>query len=189
MRQKFVNMQGEFQADAQILEEWAHAGEETQQEAIEAGLKCLSETLEKAIQDSLDKKQEDYQKQRKDAAFEAGAEEKWKRVRDAQWGLSKAGVDYTMSDQKREETLETAESVLEEALDFVRGAGSPWIGPAKCLVDCSYVAAEFTMIEQQVDIINDNLGSATGKLKAQQALDTYYKDLIAEQQRRAGAAQ
>jgi hypothetical protein len=189
MRQKFVNMRGEFQADAQSLEEWAHVGEETQQEAIEAGLKCLSETLEKAIDDTLDKKQENYQKERKDAAFEAKAEEKWKRVRDAQWGLSKTGVDYTMSDQKHEETLETAESVLEEALEFVRGAGSPWINPAKCLVDCSYVAAKFYAIEQQIDIVNDNLGSATGKLKAQQALNDYYKDLIAEQKRRAGAAQ
>ena len=178
MRQRFVDMQGEFQAAPDEIEEWQAESRQAQLEAMKAAAECFSDLLK----DELDELAQ------KDAAFE----EKGQKLKQATDKLSEAlrdvNTDFAKSPKGREDWLEYTRAHLQAAYDAAGEAnrlrftkyGSQFTSFAKCGTDYGLAAGSWLLARQEIDVLNASLGD---KLKAQKALADYYKKLIDEQQR------
>ncbi len=173
------------QKSSQELEDMAKEIRQTRREAVKAGLGCFSELAEKAFADKLDDKLDAEEERTHYAAFEKDARGLLKKAQDLQTDISKTGVEYQESDRGREDKLEYALNYLNAFYEYVRkGKAFPWVASAQCAIDFGYLATKVYMEQQQISLLNNNLDSASGSLKAESSVGAFYKKLVDESLRR-----
>ena len=173
------------QKSSQELEDMAKEIRQTRREAVEAGLGCFSELAEKAFADKLDDKLDAEEERTHYAAFEKDARGLLKKAQDLQTDISKTGVEYQESDRGREDKLEYALNYLNAFYEYVqKGKAFPWVASAQCAIDFGYLATKVYMEQQQISLLNNNLDSASGSLKAERSVGAFYKKLVDESLRR-----
>jgi hypothetical protein len=163
--------------DSQEMDAMIKEINETKKEAVLAGAKCLSDLLEKYINDKMDDKEKEHPR--------VGFEKDANKIRDYQREISKITGEYGESNGKREANLDFELGYLNAAYEFLHnGKVMPWVASAKCALDFSYLATKVYLQQEHIQMLNNNLDSSSGVLKAESAVSGFYKKLVDESLRR-----
>jgi hypothetical protein len=189
---KMEMMNQSFQFDVKTLTHAAYASEAAQRKALQAGCVCLSRLLVDAATDGIADKIVD-----KLAAGETMAKigKFHVALEKMSMELQESKSDFEESPKQRDDRLERYYSTMQSTYDFLGEVdevtdhqllglskyGSLAMNYAKCLQEYSTAAADYAL--QAIEISDVN-GTLDDKLKAQTALQQYYKKLIDEQLRR-----
>ena len=169
--------------------------EETRKEAVKAGLECFSEMLAKAVEYTQEKLKEKGEKAGKEGDKNANPnagdkeknyEEEKNKVDAMQKDMGKTSQDYKISEKQREQKYQAALGYLNALYEYFRTDKRkfPWVATAKCAIDFGYLATKVYTEQQQIEMMNRNLDSNAGALKAESAVGRFHKNLVDEALRR-----
>jgi hypothetical protein len=154
--------------------------EETRKEAVVAGVKCFSDMLEKYIDTKMEKAYVG-----ESFGAEKEAREHLMKVLELGRDIEATSTDYNLSEQQREQKLESALGYLSSVYDYMQKVeGPPVVSIVQCAIDFTYVAEKVYLEQEQLEMMSNNQTSATGALKAESSVAGFYKKLVDESLRR-----
>jgi hypothetical protein len=147
---------------------------------VVAGVKCFSDMLEKYIDTKMEKA---YAGESVDAEKEA--REHLMKVVTLGRDIEATSIDYNLSEQQREQQLDSALGYLNTVHDYMQKAeGAPWVSGVQCAIDFAYVASKVYVEQEQIEMMSNNQTGAAGSLTAESSVAKFYKKLVDESLRR-----
>jgi len=175
-----VKITGDSQKDSHEMDALAKEVEETRKEAVVAGVKCFSDMLEKYIDTKMEKAYVG-----ESFGAEKEAREHLMKVLELGRDIEATSTDYNLSEQQREQKLESALGYLSSVYDYMQKVeGPPVVSIVQCAIDFTYVAEKVYLEQEQLEMMSNNQTSATGALKAESSVAGFYKKLVDESLRR-----
>jgi hypothetical protein len=175
-----VKITGDSQKDSHEMDALAKEVEETRKEAVVAGVKCFSDMLEKYIDTKMENAFVG-----ESAGAEKEAREHLMKVLSLGRDIEATSIDYNLSEQQREQKMESAMGYLNTVHDYMQKAeGAPWISGIQCAVDFTYVATKVYVEQEQLEMMSNNQTGANGALKAESSVAGFHKKLVDESLRR-----
>jgi hypothetical protein len=175
-----VKITSDSQKDSHEIDALTKEVEETRKEAVVAGVKCFSEMLESYIDTKMEKAYVG-----ESVGEKKEAREHLMKVLNLGRDIEATSIDYNLSEQQREQKLESALGYLSSVYDYMQEVeGLPGVATVTCAIDFSYLATKVYLEQEQIEMINDNQTGTTGSLKAESAVSGFNKKLVDESLRR-----
>jgi hypothetical protein len=175
-----VKITSDSQKDSHEMDALTKEVKETRKEAVVAGVRCFSDMLEKYIDTKMEKA---YVGESVDAEKEA--REHLMKVLSLGRDIEATSIDYNLSEQQREQKMESALGYLNTVHDYMQNAeGAPWISGIQCAVDFTYVATKVYVEQEQLEMMSNNQTGAAGSLKAETTVSGFHRKLVDESLRR-----
>jgi len=175
-----IKMTSDSQKDSHEMDALTKEVEETRKEAVVAGVKCFSDMLEKYVDTKMEKAYVG-----ESVGTEKEAREHLMKVLALGRDIEATSIDYKLSEQQREQKLESALGYLNTVYDYMQKAeGVPWVSTAQCMIAFGYVATKVYVEQEQINTMSRNLGDSAGSLKAESAVSGFNKKLVDESLRR-----
>ena len=179
VRAMLFTMKGDFEADSRHLQDWYEESDKAQREALETSYNCLNDMIKEELGGWLTKRlmKIDWQKW--------GTETTLAFVQCKQ-DLEEADEEYDKSAHTREDGIKHTKAILQAFYALTAGKargfdltehGADITGFVQCSTDYATAAMEWNLARDEINQTNDNLN---GKLKAQQVLSNFYRQLVDE---------
>jgi hypothetical protein len=176
-------MKGDFEADSRHLQDWYEESDKAQREALETSYKCLNDMIKEELGGWLIKRlaKTDLQRWGTEATL---------AVDQFNQDIEEADKKYNKSAHTREDSMKYTQAVLQafyslsanKATGFnLSEYGADLTSFVQCSSDYATAAMEWNLAKDEINQTNDNLN---GKLKAQQVLSRFYRELVDESLRR-----